>query len=233
MSKYTANRAGVLRYLAYRGQELDEEMKQLIEQIIQLCEQTARPRYLTMVCQLSSDRQLLLPQGGKLFLPGNDIHTHLQQAKQCLLIAATLGMEVELKLRQLQSQNMTSALIFDAACDALIEDVVDQVQEECALQMAANGLSIGKRYSPGYGDLPLSLQKQLLAVLNAQRRIGLTVSDSYLLIPRKSVTALAAIYTAEAGHAAAGTRSGSCNNCRLYANCPYRRGGSYCDSHKQ
>ena len=53
-----------------------------------------------------------------------------------------------------------------------------------------SGLAVRPRFSPGYGDLPLALQREVFAALDCPRRIGLTLSDSLLMSPTKSVTAL-------------------------------------------
>ena len=46
------------------------------------------------------------------------------------------------------------------------------------------------RYSPGYGDLPLELQREIIRVLDCGRTIGITLTESLLMQPSKSVTAV-------------------------------------------
>ena len=68
---------------------------------------------------------------------------------------------------------------------ACIEQVCDRAEDEIAQLAAREKRGINSRSSPGYGDLPLSVQPKLLAVLDAERRLGLTVTGSDLLIPAK------------------------------------------------
>jgi cobalamin-dependent methionine synthase I len=51
-------------------------------------------------------------------------------------------------------------------------------------------MALRPRFSPGYGDLPLELQTNLFKVLDCQHFIGLTLNDSMLMSPSKSVTAI-------------------------------------------
>ena len=54
----------------------------------------------------------------------------------------------------------------------------------------AEGWHLRPRFSPGYGDFPLSCQRELLTLLRAPETIGLTAGESMLLLPTKSVTAV-------------------------------------------
>ena len=83
---------------------------------------------------------------------------------------------------------MPKALLTDAMAGAAIEQICNDFQEE--LQGRFPNMQQTMRYSPGYGDLPLSLQKDLLATLEAGKRIGLSVTESNMLTPLKSVTAI-------------------------------------------
>ena len=79
------------------------------------------------------------------------------------------------------------------------------------------------RFSPGYGDLPITLQNQLLDLLDAPRRVGLTASASHILIPRKSVTAILGVSDRPV---AQGARS--CVSCPAWAGCQYQKAGGHC-----
>ena len=85
-------------------------------------------------------------------------------------------------------------LVYDAACSDLVEWAADSAQAEVAAWARERGLFCGRRFSPGYGDLPLEVQPRLLDVLDAPRRLGLTATRDLLLVPTKSVTAVVGIY---------------------------------------
>ena len=85
------------------------------------------------------------------------------------------------------------------------------------------GLYLTDRFSPGYGDLPLSLQPGLCAVLDAERRVGIHVTSSFLMNPGKSVTAV--IGLADKPQMA---RIRGCAWCVMRNTCTLRKGGKSC-----
>ena len=84
-------------------------------------------------------------------------------------------------------------------------------------------MGITFRYSPGYGDLPLDIQRSFLSVLDTQKKIGLTASENNLLFPRKSVTAIIGIIDKNIK-----IKKRSCIECSNYENCSFRRKGENC-----
>lgn len=147
-----------------------------------------------------------LVRGAGLLLPGEDIVRFLEGATHCALMAVTLGAQREQELQRRTALSATDALLYDAACSALAEAAADALQERVAQAAAGRGLDmLAGRFSPGYGDLPLDVQKPLLAALDAYRALGLAATESCLLVPRKSVTAVVGLRPAE--EAAAGAAS--------------------------
>jgi len=124
------------------------------------------------------------------FFEGLSIARHLKGCKKCAVLAATLGASVDRELRKLQLIDMAQALEYDKKSNAEIERVVDEVQEQIRLRAEVQNLFITSRFSPGYGDLSLETQKTVLRLTNAEKEIGLTLTESLLLVPQKSVTAI-------------------------------------------
>lgn len=120
--------------------------------------------------------------GTAVSLPGADIAAHLGGCGSCVVFAVTLGLRTERYLAGLAA-DPAAALYADTACSLLIEEAAD---------LAERGMPRHTtwRYSPGYGDLPLTLQGKLLSLLDAPRRLGVTLTDSGLMLPRKSITAI-------------------------------------------
>jgi len=127
---------------------------------------------------------------GGIAFKGKSLAAHLQGCNKCAVLAATLGAEVDRHLRRLQYTSLTAALEYDAKANNLIEEICDSLQEEIAVKAGQEGLHITSRFSPGYGDFPLSSQSDLLKITNAAALAGITVSDDNLLLPQKSVTAV-------------------------------------------
>ena len=113
---------------------------------------------------------------------------NLRGCDRAIVFAATLGMETEQQKRRASVVSPTKALILDAMGSAAIERFCDLFCEE--IQKMYPTQKLRPRFSPGYGDFSLEAQKQLLRVLDAQRKIGVSIAASFLMLPQKSVTAV-------------------------------------------
>ena len=90
---------------------------------------------------------------------------------------------------------------------------------------AAEGTYLTGRFSPGYGDWDIAVQPLVAAALDTARRAGLCVTDTNLMTPRKSVTAILGV----SGHPVKGKLAG-CGHCVLRTRCEYRKRGKTCAS---
>ena len=138
-------------------------------------------------------------------------------------MAATLSAGVDGLLRQSQLRDLGRSLVLEACATAAIEEVCDR--GEAMIRGQYPGRVLTSRYSPGYGDLPVTVQGAFLALLDAPRRLGLCATGSSILTPRKSVTAVIGVREAGAGTPEDGR---GCAVCRLRESCPYRKAGTVC-----
>ena len=90
---------------------------------------------------------------------------------------------------------MSRAVIYQAAGAMLIESYCDALNRKLKEEAAAEGKFLRPRFSPGYGDLPLAIQPELFRVLEVQKNTGITLTESLLMMPTKSVTALIGVST--------------------------------------
>ena len=100
----------------------------------------------------------------------------------------------------------------------IYNDICDQMEETLREKLAAQALYLTDRFSPGYGDMPLAQSGQICEVLNAGRSIGLTVSQSGILMPRKSVTAVLGISRTQVLR-----RPKGCEGCSARQTCAFAR----------
>ncbi len=195
------------RYLGYGGAVISEEIQALIEKIRLNAEETIKPKSVYGTFDLPS-----------MQFDGTSIAQHLDGASGCLLFAATLGAESERLALYYQKTDLQNAVVFDAVCSAMIESYCDTVCAQIAAEMREKGKYVNTRFSPGYGDFSIAYQKSILDRLNAARRIGLTVNESCLLLPQKSVTAVIGVFDAPPqGHAR------GCEACAMQAHCKMRK----------
>ncbi len=166
---------------------------------------------------------------GKVFLPNmsspiesRDLAAFLENCTHAVMMCATIGSAADALIRRLQVTDMAAAVITDAFASAAAEQV-------CA---AFDEMLIGKypgkyltwRFSPGYGDLPLSFQKVLLGAVDSARSAGITLNASGLMNPMKSVSALCGISDEPLP-----ARKRGCACCKMNNNCAYRKRGLRCE----
>ena len=175
--------AEVLHYLGWHGQPVEESLLEDIRRGQEMLEISGPAR---VIFRKWPAEQL------SFVLEGQEMAHHLQDCREVICLAATLGARVEQCLRR-ESRDPAFALILDACASAAVEALCDAQEARLRAQLLQEGRFLTDRFSPGYGDFPMERSKDLVDLLDASRRIGLTVSRSGILIPRKSVTAVLGI----------------------------------------
>ena len=146
---------------------------------------------------------------------------YLTLAGLLLLAALVLGLCGLVLLRREQARDMARAAILDACGSALVEAGCDAAEQEIAQRFPQRFLT--DRFSPGYGDLPLTLQPPLCTALDTRRWLGVHVTDSLLLNPAKSVTAILGLSDRPQM-----ARVRGCASCSMRKTCQLRKGGTSC-----
>lgn len=196
----SVDRAEVLRYMGYAGQRLTDELDARIDEVVARCLAVARPRGRGRSSRWPAERRRAraCPRssspGASLRLEGESIQKHLAGAVAVGVMAVTVGMGVERELRRLSLSDPVAQVIFDAAGTTAVERAADACEASIVAAAHDRGLYTNFRFSPGYGDMPLSAQPVLLATLDAQRKLGITLSKSLLMTPTKSVTAVVGLF---------------------------------------
>lgn len=144
----------------------------------------------------------------------------LAECTQAVVLVCTLGAAFDLEVRRFSARDMRRAALLDALGSAWVESVCDAAEDEIRARFPGKYLT--DRFSPGYGDLPLTFQPALTEHAGA-RRIGVTLTDSLLMNPQKSVTAIVGL--AETPQPA---RVRGCAYCTLHATCQFRKNGNNC-----
>lgn len=211
-----------LVYMGSRGRDASALMP-LVSECAEKLAQTAVPRYyyrLLPLCRTDAGIEL---SGTGLVLTGSSIAEHLEGCDRCIILAATLSEAADKLIRSYEAYDMAKAFVTDCIASSAIEDVCDEAEAEIRSRLPDKFFTW--RYSPGYGDLPLSLQGKFLSVLEAPKRIGLNVTESCMLVPAKSVTAVIGVSDGPIERSKRG-----CLGCVAYENCSFRKGGYHCGS---
>ena len=213
----------VYRYLGYQENEniITPNIEKLVkEEIDEVLEKVSEKYLFSSILPVNIGKTTFISD---LELLGKDIKLHLEGSSQAVLFAATLGLQIDSLIRKYEQTSMAKVVVIDAICNVLIEDVADIAENELREKLKEEGLYLTERYSPGYGDLPISSQSSILSALDTARKIGLTVTDSGIMIPRKSITAILGISNIPVtGHKA------NCSKCVLKGKCAFRKRGQTC-----
>ncbi len=143
-----------------------------------------------------------------------DLAKNLAGCQRVFLFAATLGIGFDRLLARYAKISPARAQMLGAIGTERVESLCEKLVAE--LKEEHPELCLRPRFSPGYGDLPLSFQQDIFSVLDCPRKIGLTLNGSLLMSPTKSVTAIIGI-----AHDAA-VAPDKCRTCTK-ADCTYRR----------
>ena len=213
----------VLRYLGYKGQEINEEMEQLIDELREEMTATARPKTHYEIAELGGkDGEKHLVDDG-FPLTGKSIQRLMKGCEKCIVLGATLGTDVERRINYYTKVDLTKGIIFDSCGTQLIEEICDELEEDIKGKLG-EGYNYTYRFSPGYGDYPIAVQNKVVAYLDGYRKMGLSVTPTHLLIPRKSVTALVGVSRGEVLQAP----DDKCDICLRREYCTLRKEGRTC-----
>lgn len=125
-------------------------------------------------------------------IESESLRKNLEGCKSAFIFAATSGSAVDRLILKHTKLSPADAMVTDCIASSGIEVFCDLINEEMR-----EGRVLKPRYSPGYGDVSLCCQSEILSFLDAYRKIGLTLTETYLMTPIKSVTAIVGIVEEE------------------------------------
>lgn len=176
----------ILRYAGVGNP--DSSVNQLVESALL----EASPKLCYKVCYMEFPLSISgnLCDFGEFRVESNSLSKALDGCRNAVIFAATVGIELDRLIMKYSKLSPSKALMLQAIgterIEALCDVFVKDFEEE-------RGTRLTPRFSPGYGDLSLSLQKEIFGRLGCEKRIGLTLNSSLLMSPTKSVTAIAGV----------------------------------------
>lgn len=159
----------------------------------------------------------------RIELCGDDIKNHLYKCNEVIILSSTLGVQIDSLIRKTELTDMALSIIIDSASNVAIESVCEDAEKEIRKELEKENKFLTSRFSPGYGDFDISIQPEILNLTDAGKKIGLCVNSNYLMIPRKSITAIMGVSDVFVKGKLAG-----CKTCALRNNCAYRKRGTTC-----
>ena len=217
------NKDEAARYMGIRGVP-ERSVAEMLERCEKRVLDVIRPAYVYRETDIEFTENGVVSGCMPVPLTGKSIAEHLSGCTKAVFMAVTLSAGADKLIRQTAVTDMAESLAVDCLCSAAVEQVCDLAEEE--IFSGREGIYRTWRFSPGYGDLPLELQRDFLLAVNAQRRIGLTVTENSLLLPSKSVTAIIGISEKPIQRGKRG-----CAVCDRRASCAFAKLGGVCNTY--
>ena len=201
-TKETRRYAGLMR-----AKDFDEKL------IVDACLDArllADPRGVWQIYDYDAEKQEV-KSDPPFIIEGKKIGKHLEACDKVILLSATVGDEIEEEVtKRFADGAYAMSVLLDAAATTAVEQIADGMEKAIKPQMAAKGYAMRWRFSPGYGDWPLEQQPELVRTAHASE-IGVSLSASKMLVPRKSITAIIGLY--KEGAAAPARAPSGCAAC--------------------
>lgn len=204
------NKKAILQYLNCFG-NIDEKTDRLIDECINEVKEYAHFKVIHQ--QFSLTHQPLMIKELELPFNSQDLDFYFQDCYQCLVIACTLGIQIDRKIKYYEHIDMAKAIVFDAVSSHYLEECCNHYEKTLHLPVHTF------RFAPGYGDLPLKLNIPLSRVLQIDKKIGVSINNGGLFLPMKSMLGLIGI----GAH-----QEKSCMSCVRKESCVFRKGGQRC-----
>lgn len=122
-----------------------------------------------------------------------NLEKNLEDCEKIVLFAATVGFEIDRLIAKYGRISPSKALVFQAIGAERIESLCNAFNDDVKSEFMQQNLYTRPRFSPGYGDFPLEAQRDIFRVLDCPRKVGISLNESLLMSPSKSVTAIIGI----------------------------------------
>ena len=176
----------ILRYAGITGEEIPENVTELIKKCLPDYERSVDYKACFLEVPVHIENETVSFDCFEIV--SHNLSTLLRGCDKAILVAATLGVKTDMLIKRAEVTSKAEALILNSIAIAGIEQYMAVLNGY--FKNLYNGYELRPRYSPGYGDVALEYQKVLLDTLDTKRKIGVALSDSLLMTPQKSVSAI-------------------------------------------
>ncbi|MBQ3646885.1 MAG: methionine synthase [Synergistaceae bacterium] len=183
--------ANALRYMKVPATAKIDELIDVVREAFDRLDKFVTPRFL-------SGRFHIIHFDGGIEFEGCYIYSEniaklTAHSNECYIIAMTLGHDVDREISLEQQRNMLDGLALDACASVRADEFCDYAINTEIVPYLNKGEILTHRFSPGYGDLDIKVTDDILQILNATKKIGLSTTSSMMMTPVKSITAIIGI----------------------------------------
>lgn len=211
------DRREICRYLGLGGKAPGAELEEKIERCLAKLLEASQPQSTRLFFPLSHPEENTLETAG-MVIHSKNLSKNMKGCRACCLFAATIGPGCDRLIQRSELTSIADTAVYQAAGAALIEAYCDRVNEEIREEAEKKGLHARPRFSPGYGDFSLEHQLDFERILHMKKTCGIGLSDTLLMSPSKSVTAIIGLSDTSIPCIIQG-----CETCENASRCAYRR----------
>jgi hypothetical protein len=188
--KVEIDKVDVHQRLGYEREQCPSPgVSSLVDSQIQEAHEFIKPAAYYTIKPITSGGDSKVSIDGLLFT-SHHLAQALSDCSQAAIFAVTIGEALERKVARLAKAGLTlKGSVLDAVGSVAVEKVADWLEGMLRSIAAANGDKVGWRYSPGYCDWDIAQQKELFRGLDG-KSIGVNLTDTCLMIPRKSISGI-------------------------------------------
>ena len=211
----------VQRYMGYHGiVDIAPEMQEKINKAIEHLGTQSHPRIISKEYRITvaENTVTLHAENEDVTFESEGLVRNLTGCCGAILLAATIGPACDMLVRRASITSAADSAVYQAAGAAAIEAFLDDYNDKLKSSYEAKGLFLRPRFSPGYGDLKLEHQKDWFRLLDITKQIGIELTDSLLMVPTKSVTAIIGIGIDENKTGCSG-----CKGCNRHNTCEFSK----------
>ena len=211
----------VQRYMGYHGiVDIVPEMQEKINKAIEHLGTQSHPRIISKEYRITvAEKTVTLhAENEDVTFESEGLVRNLTGCCGAVLLAATIGPACDMLVRRASITSAADSAVYQAAGAAAIEAFLDDYNDKLKASYEARGLFLRPRFSPGYGDLKLEHQKDWFRLLDITKQIGIELTDSLLMVPTKSVTAIIGI-----GIDKSKTGCTGCKGCNRHDTCEFSK----------
>lgn len=210
-------RSEALRYLGMgKSVTADPDTLALLDSCAKTLARESVPRSICKEVSITATDSEVVIEDTKISSTG--LARNLKCCEKAVLLAVTIGPACDRLVKRAQVRSNLEGAIYQALGAAAVEDYIDQINEKIRTDYEQEGLYARPRFSPGYGDLNLEHQKDWFRILDITKNTGITLLDSLLMVPTKSVTAIIGLASEPAdgqGH--------NCEDCSMANTCSFSK----------
>ncbi len=187
VSEIGADKNMACRFMGCKSTALSESLADVYEECLELYMQSADLKAVVRETSVSFEEDDVIAFDFGT-VKSESLRKNLEGCSRAFVFAATAGAETDRMMKRLSLSSEAESMVFSCIASSGVECWCDYINEKLGEKY-----NLKPRFSPGYGGVSLEIQKNIFDFLDVQRKIGVSLTQSLMMVPVKSVTAIIGI----------------------------------------